>query len=581
MLCRAALTSSLQRNIHFAPAASRFSRPATTSRALLATVSQTNINITTTSSSATITTMTPRIRTSTEGETQAQMIRQNYGNKPYNGAGMKLKQQGQGRFLSTAGSGSSSVSPLLNLKTWPEEVVESHGDYRAEAWLEDHIGGPLYEHQHKLPKLPIPSVADTMSKLAPTMMPLVESPGQTKELQELCSKFPEQAQLLQQRLVERASGEYANSSYLQHWWNTLGYLAVRDSVVINVSYFFHLQDDTTLSIANAANNAAPPRNVARAAAVLHAVAEYRLQVCSGAMAQESIGRPPKSTPLCSTAFKYMFNSCRIPHREMDSYKMHDPSQHTHVIIARHNQFYSMDFVDAQTQHPLPLKTLENGLHKIVQMADDNQTQMAFTTLDGQGPKPIGILTSQDRDSWADGRDELLRVGGVTAERAMKELESGAVLVCLDDASPVSRTECGQQFLYGQGTPLNRYYDKSVQIFVQENGKVGMLGEHSMMDGMPLVGLANHICNTTYGNVVAKEQHQGPTSNSPSVPAVKDIFGDCHVLWSASPKIQTMVDQGKYDQRICICPYYFFAETFSLHLFCLACHFLFNCSLKET
>jgi carnitine O-acetyltransferase len=31
---------------------------------------------------------------------------------------------------------------------------------------------------------------------------------------------------------------------------------------------------------------------------------------------------------------------------------------------------------------------------------------------------------------------------------------------------------------------NRWFDKSIQLFVTENGKAGLQGEHSMMDGMP-------------------------------------------------------------------------------------------------
>lgn len=50
---------------------------------------------------------------------------------------------------------------------------------------------------------------------------------------------------------------------------------------------------------------------------------------------------------------------------------------------------------------------------------------------------------------------------------------------------------------GLSSGHNRWFDKSIQIIVANNGKAGLLGEHSMMDGMPMVSLANHITATTY------------------------------------------------------------------------------------
>ena len=62
-------------------------------------------------------------------------------------------------------------------------MVESHGDYRAEAWLEDHVGGPLYQNQTALPRLPVPSVADTLERFLPTALPLARTPEESASLQ--------------------------------------------------------------------------------------------------------------------------------------------------------------------------------------------------------------------------------------------------------------------------------------------------------------------------------------------------------------------------------------------------------------
>lgn len=78
--------------------------------------------------------------------------------------------------------------------------------------------------------------------------------------------------------------------------------------------------------------------------------------------------------------------------------------------------------------------------------------------------------------------------------------------------PVSRKQCGEIFWSGGVTGgatsgHNRWFDKSVQLLCTNNGKAGLLGEHSMMDGMPVVGLADHITKTSFRD--AQNKSSGP------------------------------------------------------------------------
>jgi hypothetical protein len=117
------------------------------------------------------------------------------------------------RFLST------QPPQQVLLKPWKNEMVESHGDYRAESYLEEHIGGPLYEHQNKLPKLPIPDIQDTLERFLPTALPLAKTKEEASALKDAVKEFPEQAKMLQERLHARRNGEMKDSSWLQLWWN--------------------------------------------------------------------------------------------------------------------------------------------------------------------------------------------------------------------------------------------------------------------------------------------------------------------------------------------------------------------------
>ena len=416
---------------------------------------------------------------------------------------------------------------------WPTKMVESHGDYRDEAWLEElsHAKDTTYQNQSSLPSLPVPSVEETLERFLPTALPLAESKEEERALKNAVAKFPAQAQQLQERLLERAANSQ-NSSWLQHWWNTLGYLQIRDSVVINVSYFFHFADDKTTIRGN--NSSDSTIQTRRGAAILYATGQYRNMVASGDLAPETLGR--KKTPLCMTAYKYMFHACRIPQLEQDSYRIYDPFVYKHAVVACRGRFYKIPLIDETTGTVLSVATLESHLQTILQLA---------TSHEETGPG-LGYLTGDHRDVWATARNALLEIPGM--EDALQVLESGCVLLNLDTASdfesgtaPVSKAQCAKQFLHGNGSANNRWFDKSVQLIVCPNGKAGLLGEHSMMDGMPVTNLANHIVNTSYEQAKAE-------SESTAVLETHSDVSDIFETIALTPQVEEMIETSKQNYK---------------------------------
>ena len=312
-------------------------------------------------------------------------------------------------------------------------------------------------------------------------------------------------------------------------------IQVRDPVVVNVSYFFHFSDDGTLPQAPPADKSL---GVLRAASLLYMSAQYRQLVASGDLPYEAIGRKEPKTPLCSVAYKYMFNACRIPHKDEDTYRIYDPALNSHAIVACGGKFYTFDFVEKGSGEPLPLEVIEERLQKCVELSKTS----------GASSPMLGYLTSDNRDLCAEGREELLRVGGVKMEEALKVLESRALLICLDEhQEPVSKKQGSEIFWTGGITSgHNRWFDKSIQITCTSNGKAGMTGEHSMMDGMPVVGYCDYITKKPYGEVVAQSKSKGASGGYASADQnVKDIFGDCTAeLTSAGSNVGTLVAQSK-------------------------------------
>lgn len=100
------------------------------------------------------------------------------------------------------------------------------------------------------------------------------------------------------------------------------------------------------------------------------------------------------------------------------------------------------------------------------------------------------------------------------------------------------------FLHGNLTSgNNRFFDKLIQIFVTNNGKAGLMGEYSMMDGMPMVGLADHVTATTYAAATERRCPQGTVKVTGC--KVKNIFDEVNLSLQTS-NLSVMIAQAKHN-----------------------------------
>ncbi len=97
----------------------------------------------------------------------------------------------------------------------------------------------------KLPNLPIPTLDETCQLYLSSVQPLVSN-SDFKRTSSYVKEFLKESgsgHVLQQRLKDHATKEEAKGlSWLRDWWNNDAYMAYRDSVVVNVSYFFTFKD---------------------------------------------------------------------------------------------------------------------------------------------------------------------------------------------------------------------------------------------------------------------------------------------------------------------------------------------------
>lgn len=379
-----------------------------------------------------------------------------------------------------------ATSSLIARRLQSTTAMPSPHPATSNAAAADRAPGKLFEFQSQLPKLPVPSLEETLPKYLRTVEPLLskEDFAQTKQVVEEFGKSA-QGKELQRRLEARAA-EPGRQNWLAEWWNDLSYMGYRDPVTPYVSYFYAYKDDKQRR-----------KPTQRAAAILRAAWEFRRQVATRELTPEMA----RTTPLCSHSYNYIFNATRIPKKPSDFEATYDLAAHDHVTVARNNQFFSLSLV--HNGQLLSAAEIESQLDKIVEQADSSAAV------------PVGVLTSDNRDLWADNY-KLLSESSPNNAAVLEDIQSSAFLLCLDDKRPVTREEYHRVYWHGNGR--NRWFDKSLQFIVCDNGKAGFLAEHSSMDGTPTCRLNDYVLDQTLNSKV----DLGNTSVRSDLPAPKPL-----------------------------------------------------------
>jgi carnitine O-acetyltransferase len=136
----------------------------------------------------------------------------------------------------------------------------------------------MLRYQDSLPHLPVPPLASTLSKYLKMLRPHL-SPAEYARSESIVRAFgaSKQAEELQRRLETRASGsDEVVVNWLADWWDEMAYMAFREPVVVNVSYFYvHAHHVPDAGADEAICDALAPK---RAARLLKAMLPFRTLV---------------------------------------------------------------------------------------------------------------------------------------------------------------------------------------------------------------------------------------------------------------------------------------------------------------
>ncbi|QRV74305.1 carnitine O-acetyltransferase [Ceratobasidium sp. AG-Ba] len=370
----------------------------------------------------------------------------------------------------------------------------------------------MFAGEAALPSLPVPDLDASLDKLKVSLKPLARSEDEMKTVETKIEELRSAGlgRTLQERLLQRkAEKDKIGSSWLEEWWDDAAYLTYRDSVVVNVSYYYGFTPHPSHL---------PQTPVHRAAALTRSAMLFRQKFKRGELAPDA----SKEGPFCMDTWRWMFDCCRVPGADGKDFsvsfaKAGDTGDSGHVVVIRNGRFWK---VDAAAPGGGLLGT------------DDLEKQFAYIYENSKDPAPgVGVLSSNNRDVWAKDYDSLREVPQNVS--ILKEIESCAFIVCLDTGCPEDPIEFSRASWHGgaRGEELgNRWVDKPCQFIVYDNGRAGFMGEHST----PTVRLCDEVLTDLQS---PSFPHAGTKPSSPLPPPTPLDF-------TLTPKLHTAIQSAQ-------------------------------------
>ncbi|KAG1746611.1 acyltransferase ChoActase/COT/CPT [Suillus paluster] len=328
--------------------------------------------------------------------------------------------------------------------------------------------------QASLPRLPVPNLTATLQRLKTSLLPLAHSEAEFADAARKIEAFESHAgsgSLLQSRLLQRSN---EREHWLEEWWDNLGYLGYRDSVVVNVSYYYGFDGQPAHL---------PQSPAARAAGLARGALVFRQKLLSGQVSPEGT----KEGQFCMDTYRWMFDCCRIPGLEgLDWSVSHagaNADELGHIIVVRKNRFWK-------------LKGIVNG--RILSMTElEKQIQHIYDSTTEEYPG-VGVLTASNRDVWA--KDHAHLAANPHNASILHTIHSSAFLISLDIDTPTSPIDHSRSLWHGSLSSStsdapglkNRWVDKPLEFIVFENARAGFMGEHSVMDGTPTARMCDEV-----------------------------------------------------------------------------------------
>ncbi|XP_054005673.1 carnitine O-palmitoyltransferase 2, mitochondrial [Hylaeus anthracinus] len=397
---------------------------------------------------------------------------------------------------------------------------------------------PTMHFQPSLPRLPIPKLEDSCKRYLNAQKPLLSNEQLDKTTSYVNEFLTKSGIDLQKKLIAK-DVKNLHTSYISEPWFDM-YLRDRKPLPINYNPFIVFAPEDN-SLYNA--------QLVKATNLLISSLRFMKSLKENILPPEVFHLNPKKSdtdlfhtvtrllpsriswygaylfkayPLDMSQYHNLFNTTRLPKIEKD--EIYQNTSARHVIVMRKGHFYSIDVLDENGYIYEP-KTIANCLKSIL---ENNRPANEC---------PIGVLTTAERNLWANTRTHLSEIGN---QDLLKKIDSAVFMMILDDVClGTDYNKLVGTFLHADGT--NRWFDKSFSLIVTQDGYAGVNFEHSWGDGVAVLRFFNDVKND-----ISKQPRFHPNdvnylqSGTSNVKQLKFVVDD---------KVQNIVDRQtkKYEE----------------------------------
>ncbi|KAL2913180.1 hypothetical protein HK105_207299 [Polyrhizophydium stewartii] len=334
-----------------------------------------------------------------------------------------------------------------------------------------------FANQARLPRLPIPSLSETLQRYLRSTQPLFASRADYDAYARVAADFGRDGglgQKLQARL--EAHDKTQPNSWLEAWWLRLAYLSWRESVLVNSNWFMLVgtHPETPRGLLTPGHPDRPRDGqftdfqLHRAAGQIANFLNFKDQVDNETIPPEA----SRTGPFCMNQYRFIFGISRIPRPECDEIVGSHPSPSKHIIVLARDQFYVVHVYDPVSGKRLSIESIRSQLDSVIADVKSRKTL----------EPPVGLLSGEHRDTWAKWHGHLVALGGKNTE-TFKWIDTALFAVCLDDrALPLTLSDQAKAVFHNFDA-RNRWFDKCLQVVITNDARVGVNGEHSPCDAL--------------------------------------------------------------------------------------------------
>ncbi|KAG0048844.1 hypothetical protein BGZ83_006264 [Gryganskiella cystojenkinii] len=331
--------------------------------------------------------------------------------------------------------------------------------------------------QHTLPKLPVPSLNETLAKYLRSIEPLA-TPEELERSKAFAKDFAKPGglgQTLQQRLldVDRA----APDNWLDDtWWISKAYHEWREPLLVNSNWYILMRNELihpTEFYPTVENPAFTTFQVKRAAHVAQQLVDYTEALFSQNIPVEKT----KTGALCMHQYTQLMGFTRIPQHGCDRLAYTPfPSPSNYIVLIINDQLFKINVYSKDNK-----RLLDGDLERLFLNAIKQLDVIKHSA-------PIGLLTCDHRDAWTKAREHLVVLDPKNRE-SLQTIENALFCVTLDSAAEATKADRKSDFsdwakfgMHGHGGH-NRWCDKSLNLIFERDGKFVCHGEHSPCDAL--------------------------------------------------------------------------------------------------